>query len=128
MYAAYCMDSGDLLSETCLFDLRGPRVAYGYFTPDNRPIHHCPIHVLQNDEITENHILPMPSYPFSHPIALLGGEKKDIEDKIKTLDRPYRLWYYKSIREEKPISSTDESTEKQEKKGFLEGLKRFFKP
>ena len=128
MYAAYCPDSGDLLSEACLFDLRGPRVAYGYFTPDNRPIHHCQAHVLEYDEITEDSIFPMPSYPFSQPIALLGGDKKEIEDQIKTLDRPYRLWYYKNINEEKSILPTDESIKKNEKKGFLEGLKRFFQP
>lgn len=41
----YCMDSGDLYSEKCLYDVRGSRLEYGYFTVDNAPDKVCKTHV-----------------------------------------------------------------------------------
>lgn len=41
----YCMDSGQLYSENCLLDVRGSRLEYGYFTPDNAPDKVCKTHV-----------------------------------------------------------------------------------
>lgn len=45
-YLPYCMDSGKLYTETCLFDPRGNRREYGYFTEDNRPESSCDRHLL----------------------------------------------------------------------------------
>lgn len=42
----YCMDSGMLYSDACLFDPRGNRKDYGYFTQDNLPSGECNRHVL----------------------------------------------------------------------------------
>ncbi len=42
----YCMDSGALYSENCLLDVRGSRLEYGYFTPDNAPDRVCKTHVV----------------------------------------------------------------------------------
>ena len=42
----YCMDSGELYSENCLYDVRGSRVDYGYFTENSAPHERCSRHVL----------------------------------------------------------------------------------
>ena len=42
----YCMDSGECFSENCLYDPRGNRMEYGYFTEDNKPSHVCERHIV----------------------------------------------------------------------------------
>ena len=42
----YCKDSGREYSENCIYDPRGDRLEYGYFTEDNRPIGVCDRHVV----------------------------------------------------------------------------------
>ena len=44
----YCMDSGMLYSDICIYDPRGSRQEYGYFTEDNAPIGVCDRHILCN--------------------------------------------------------------------------------
>lgn len=46
IYRPYCMDSGELYCESCMYDVRESRMAYGYFTPDNAPSRLCNRHVL----------------------------------------------------------------------------------
>ncbi len=46
IYRPYCMDSGELYSESCMLDVRGSRLAYGYFTPDTAPDKVCTRHVV----------------------------------------------------------------------------------
>ena len=46
MYLPYCMDSGGIYSEVCVYDPRGTRRDFGYFTPDNQPNGPCGRHVL----------------------------------------------------------------------------------
>ena len=43
---AYCMDSGKIFSDNCIYDPRGSREEYGYFTLDNMPTGLCDRHVL----------------------------------------------------------------------------------
>ena len=40
----FCLDSGELPGELCTLDLRGERIGYGLFTPDNRPYDGCSLH------------------------------------------------------------------------------------
>lgn len=44
-YLPYCKDSGDLYTENCIFDPRGMRLEYGYFTMDNKPNELCGVHL-----------------------------------------------------------------------------------
>lgn len=44
-YLPYCKDSGKLYCEKCIYDPRGDRMEYGYFTDDNRPVEDCDRHV-----------------------------------------------------------------------------------
>ena len=43
---SYCMDSGKIFSDNCIYDVRGSREEYGYFTLDNMPIGLCDRHIL----------------------------------------------------------------------------------
>ena len=45
-YLPYCMDSGELYSDICIYDPRGNRREYGYFTADNMPSEACHRHIL----------------------------------------------------------------------------------
>lgn len=46
VYMPYCKDSGGKYSEICIYDPRGTRREYGYFTEDNYPVAECSRHVL----------------------------------------------------------------------------------
>lgn len=46
VYLPYCRDSGEKFSEVCVYDPRGIRREYGYFTEDNCPGKECSRHVL----------------------------------------------------------------------------------
>ena len=46
LYLPYCKDSGKGYSSKCIFDPRGERLEYGYFTEDNHPLGNCDRHVL----------------------------------------------------------------------------------
>lgn len=42
----YCMDTGLLATEECRSDMRGSRVATGYYFPDDLPTEYCQAHVM----------------------------------------------------------------------------------
>lgn len=42
----YCLDSGKLATEECYSDIRGNRVATGYFYPEDVPTSYCEAHVM----------------------------------------------------------------------------------
>ncbi len=46
LYLPYCMDSGEIYSEVCVYDPRGNRRDFGYFTEDNKPSTTCSRHVM----------------------------------------------------------------------------------
>lgn len=46
LYLPYCKDSGKEYSENCIYDPRGDRQEYGYFTAENKPNGECDRHVL----------------------------------------------------------------------------------
>ncbi len=75
----YCKDSGRLYTEGCLFDPRGTRLEYGYFTPDNAPNEVCKTHVtLYYDSVEKG-------------IALEGCPEENLV-KISLLDIPDRAF------------------------------------
>lgn len=52
-YLPYCKDSGGMFSDRCIYDPRGERLEYGYFTDTNKPNLLCDRHILcLYDEIT----------------------------------------------------------------------------
>lgn len=49
VYASYCMDSGKKYSHNCIYDPRGCRMEYGYFSPfDNSFMQECDTHIIVN--------------------------------------------------------------------------------
>ena len=85
----YCMDSGKIYTETCVFDPRGNRREYGYFTEDNRPISECDRHVLvkydyetkaistehcPKDNITTVALLNIPNRSFPKEVIITDAE------------------------------------------------------
>ena len=46
VYRPYCKDSGALYSDKCLYDVRGSRLEYGYFTPSSAPMTVCKTHEI----------------------------------------------------------------------------------
>ena len=58
----YCMDSGMLYSDICIYDPRGSRQEYGYFTEDNAPIGVCDRHILCNYD-SETKAIACPTCP-----------------------------------------------------------------
>jgi len=52
--AKYCADSGKLLTEACMSDIRGSRAEIGYFVRGTVPKDYCNIHVMvEYDAVTE---------------------------------------------------------------------------
>ena len=45
IYLPYCKDSGAAYTDSCVYDPRGTRLEYGYFTADNRPRGECTRHI-----------------------------------------------------------------------------------
>lgn len=55
---SYCRDSGNIPDAVCSLDLRGERIAKGYFTPDNAPHELCTRHVLCKYNTETESIVP----------------------------------------------------------------------
>lgn len=54
LYLPYCRDSGERYSDNCIYDPRGNRRDYGYFTADNHPTGDCTRHILcMYDSVTK---------------------------------------------------------------------------
>ncbi|MBR2466477.1 MAG: transglycosylase domain-containing protein [Clostridia bacterium] len=98
---SYCKDSGAVPDAVCSLDLRGDRIAKGYFTPDNAPSEPCTRHVLckydteseslaPEDAVGENIIsislvtAPERKFPVDVPVGdekyIYRPEKEDEED------------------------------------------------
>ena len=45
LYLPFCKDSGKAYTDACSLDVRGDRLAYGYFTEDNKPLGECDCHI-----------------------------------------------------------------------------------
>jgi hypothetical protein len=61
LYLPFCKDSGRLFSESCGLDVRGDRLAYGYFSADNEPFGECDRHIRVKYDVENLGVLD-PSY------------------------------------------------------------------
>ena len=91
----YCPDSGKLIGEHCLDDLRGARIAYGYFTPENLPHEKCDTHVpILYDPISARFFPshgPWPRSPFVRRVSALDDRNRKLSGAVIPLDRQYDL-------------------------------------
>jgi penicillin-binding protein 1A len=89
---AYCRDSGMLVSENCLYDLRGARVDYGYFTPQNAPKSVCKTHVKCYFNQRDGKIYDQPDNTRDYTrISLLDIEIRDMPIDIVIEDEKYSV-------------------------------------
>lgn len=77
--AAFCLDSGELFSEDCLYDARGSRVSYGYFIKGTEPSEECHRHTVVYKEL----------FPYTKRISLVEAEKRDFPKEISIGDSAY---------------------------------------
>ncbi len=80
IYSSYCMDSGEVYSENCAYDLRGDRMAYGYFIKGTEPKEKCTRHMLVG------HI---GIFSGAKRISLIMHDKRDFPINIKVSDDIY---------------------------------------
>jgi len=137
IYAPYCRDSGDAPDALCHFDLRGDRIAYGYYLPGTEPADACTMHTEAwrdpvSGEISENYT------PGSEMIALLAGVPQEEKRRFNTSDLPYYLCNYAQTLpaepDQQPVydeteNGTDTPTDDGNGKvggGWLGYLSRFF--
>ena len=101
----YCRDSGQLVGEGCLLDLRENRIAKGYFTSNNMPNEECHRHCIieYDDEI----------------YSLLDYERENFPG-ISISDDKYLLKNHYAMPKLNEIGSEEK------KNGFFDFLKRFF--
>ena len=100
LYRPYCMDSGELFSESCKYDARGSRMAYGYFTPDNAPSTLCTRHVLCDYDAISKGIADA-SCPAENrvKVALIDVPERIFPTEVKIADAEY---VYRNISESIP--------------------------
>ena len=101
----YCKDSGKLYSENCLFDVRGTRLEYGYFTPETAPSDICKTHVLCYYDSVEKGVA-MPDCPRENlvKISLLDVKNRTFPCEIYITDAEY---CYRDFSMNLPVPQSD---------------------
>ncbi|MBQ2877116.1 MAG: penicillin-binding protein [Clostridia bacterium] len=108
IYAPFCMDSGKLLTDSCMLDPRGSRIAFGYFTEDTVPNELCDRHILCDYDVKSKGVadptcpkrniarvalLKIPERSFEHPVDITDAEFvcRSTEGKPRpdSTDKPY---------------------------------------
>ncbi len=86
----YCMDSGELYTDVCIYDPRGSRKDYGYFTEDNRPKMECNRHVLCAYD-SETKAIACPTCPLENivKVALLRINDRSFPKEIVVTDAEF---------------------------------------
>lgn len=105
-YLPFCKDSGELYSDNCILDVRGERLAWGYFAPDNKPVNPCHRHVLCYYDV-EGKGIATDNCPEDNliPIALLDISERSFPMEIIITDAEY---VYRKIYEGTPYGDSEE--------------------
>ena len=86
----YCLDSGCIPTDACKEDMRGSRIAYGYFSSRGMPSERCEMHIhayydFLTDMVVEGDALS----PFVYPFVCLDDKKRKVPDGVILQDMPY---------------------------------------
>lgn len=86
----YCMDSGGLFSDSCIYDPRGNRQEYGYFTEDNQPTGYCDRHIIC-DYDSETKAIACPNCPLENlvKVSLLNINDRAFPKEIEISDAEF---------------------------------------
>ncbi len=99
IYAPYCMDSGQIYSHNCIYDPRGSRMEYGYFTKDSIPKHECKTHVVVNYDIQNKGIVIGNAGKSYAKVSLVKNESRSFPKEVYITDAEY---VYRDIRQTQP--------------------------
>ncbi|MBO5206633.1 MAG: transglycosylase domain-containing protein [Clostridia bacterium] len=120
LYLPYCRDSGKLYSTSCLYDVRGDRLEYGYFAPDSQPTGECDRHILVDfdtvgkgiaregcpeESITRVALLNIPERNFPTEVYITDAEfvyrlpPSEAEQESDTLPTEIYPYYYATLPE-----------------------------
>ena len=90
LHLPYCKDSGQIYSDVCVYDPRGIRREYGYFTIDNCPKETCQRHVLCKYDF-ETKAIACPSCPKENilVISLVKENNRSFPKEIIVSDAEY---------------------------------------
>lgn len=90
LYLPYCKDSGAIYTDVCVYDPRGNRREYGYFTSDNQPNGECQRHVLCLYD-TESKAVASSKCPRENlvAVALLNISDRNFPKEIYVTDAEY---------------------------------------
>ena len=94
LYLPYCMDSGEIYSEVCVYDPRGNRRDFGYFTEDNKPNTTCSRHIMCfYDSVTK--AIACPKCPKENlvGVALISVPTRSFPKQIQITDAEYVYRY-----------------------------------
>lgn len=86
----YCRDSGKIYTDVCIYDPRGSREEYGYFTQDNAPRGLCDRHILCKYD-SETKAIACPSCPSENlvTISLLNISDRSFPKEIIVTDAEF---------------------------------------
>ncbi len=106
VYSPYCMDSGEIYSENCLYDPRGTRMEFGWFKKDNAPKGDCSVHVLVSyDQITKGISLGKCPGEDVTKVSLIKAEDRSFPLEVYITDAEF---VYKNIKEPGGILKDDD--------------------
>ena len=92
-YMPFCKDSGELFSDNCLYDQRGSRLEYGYFSSKYFPRKTCNVHVLCIDnealELSEAFVSLLDISRRAYPIEIEISDSEYVYDPESTRYRRY---------------------------------------
>ncbi len=97
----YCRDSGCIPTEACHGDMRGDRMAVGYFKRDYIPGTPCDLHVEAHyDTVADRYEEGIGDAPTDVNFYILSLPKRKVIEKIIPQDSPYTLEYLKTLKKE----------------------------
>ena len=81
------MDSGGLFTDNCIYDPRGNRQEYGYFTEDNQPTGYCDRHIICAYD-SETKAIACPNCPLENlvKVSLLNINDRAFPKEIEITD------------------------------------------
>ena len=116
LYLPYCRDSGKLYTDNCVYDVRGERLEYGYFTAYNRPSGECDRHIkipydaeskgvanrnCPRENLVYTSLLKIPERSFPVEVYITDAEYvyRDVGAYDRFSDNPEAPYFYYSIPE-----------------------------
>lgn len=89
----YCLDCGKLATDACEMDVRGSRVAVGYYYVDDVPTEYCDCHV-KVELCDESNLIAGENCPLTHEASLLDFDRSQYPASLVLGDDAYQVTKY----------------------------------